>query len=288
MVGSATSANWPKNCVDFRNLEKTTLWKQTPVPSGPVPEWIVREANNDLQYLVETLEQHHITVHRPTDMDFVSADGFYNYCPRDRLLVLGDKVVDAPMAIQCRQMEINNYDFLDVEYISCDDPSAMFDAANICRLDKDLLYLVSSSGNTKGAEWLQKKFPEYRVHVLDNVYSGVHIDSTIVPIRPGLVVLNANRINQHNIPEPLKNWDKIWAHDENIFAQSFYEYPYASKWIGINLLVIDPYTVVCDPNQQWLIEQLEMHSVKCIGVNLRHSRTLGGGHHCVTLDLHRS
>ena len=34
-------------------------------------------------------------------------------------------------------------------------------------------------------------------------------------------------------------------------------------------------------------EELEKRNVKTIGIELRHSRTLGGGHHCVTLDLER-
>ena len=40
-------------------------------------------------------------------------------------------------------------------------------------------------------------------------------------------------------------------------------------------------------NQRELIKQLEQHSMTVIPQELRHSRTLGGGFHCVTLDLLR-
>ena len=36
-----------------------------------------------------------------------------------------------------------------------------------------------------------------------------------------------------------------------------------------------------------LEEELNKHDIKTYVVPFKHSRTLGGGHHCVTLDLHR-
>ena len=70
-------------------------------------------------------------------------------------------------------------------------------------------------------------------------------------------------------------------------AQDFYQYPYASKWIALNMLVVDPTTVIVDRNQTNLIRMLELYKFTVIPLELRHSRTLGGGFHCVTLDLIR-
>jgi glycine amidinotransferase/scyllo-inosamine-4-phosphate amidinotransferase 1 len=42
-----------------------------------------------------------------------------------------------------------------------------------------------------------------------------------------------------------------------------------------------------DPAQTDLINTLEKHKLNIIPHTLRHSRTLGGGHHCVTLDTWR-
>jgi len=69
--------------------------------------------------------------------------------------------------------------------------------------------------------------------------------------------------------------------------QSFHEYPYASKWIGLNMLAVNSDTVIMDPAQTDLINTLEKHKFNIIPHTLRHSRTLGGGHHCVTLDTWR-
>ncbi len=285
IVGTATNAHWPTQCPVFRATEQTTKWKDTPVPSGKVSKIIEREANVDLDSIAELLILCGVIVDRPKDLDFASFDGMYNYCPRDRLLILGDKVIDAPMMFPTRKKEIEALTTLiDADIIGCDDPEAMFDAANICRLNKDLLYLVSESGNLAGAEWLKRKFPEYNVHVLSD-YGGVHIDSTIVPVREGLVILNKDRIKE--VPEPLKKWDKIWVGKEDLRERKFVDYPYASNYIALNILTLRDNLVLCDPNQTYLREKLGDHNIMSLGVDLRHARTLGGGHHCVTLDLRR-
>ena len=37
-----------------------------------------------------------------------------------------------------------------------------------------------------------------------------------------------------------------------------------------------------------LIKQLESHGIDVLALDVRHARTLGGGFHCVTLDLERT
>jgi glycine amidinotransferase/scyllo-inosamine-4-phosphate amidinotransferase 1 len=54
------------------------------------------------------------------------------------------------------------------------------------------------------------------------------------------------------------------------------------------MLVVDPHTVICDAAQTKLIKMLESYKFTVIPLQLRHSRTLGGGFHCVTLDLVRN
>ena len=289
VVGTATNAHWPVACSVFRNLEKTTLWKDSAVPSGNVNNTIIRESNEDLEKLSTTLTSLGVIVERPADLNFSEFDGMYNYCPRDRILIIGDKIIDAPMLYPTRQKEIEALSHvLNTDIISCNDPDAKFDAANICRLGRDILYLISESGNLAGAHWLQRILGEkHKVHILDNIYSGVHIDSTISPIREGLVVLNGDRVSEDNLPDVFKHWDKIYMYGENIIPQGFIEYPYASKYIALNFLTVNPTCVICDTNQLYLRAELEKKGVESIGVELRHSRTLGGGHHCVTLDLER-
>lgn len=287
VVGDATHANWPvMDPVFSREAEKTT-WKDTPVPSGPVPQHIISESNEDLNKLVMILSSLGVEVVRPESMNFQIHDGMYNYCPRDRLLVYGDTVIDTAMMYPCRDMELQCYHeyIKDARVIHMPrDAGMILDAANVCRLGDSMLFLESASGNRAAYDWLCKQFPDVSIE-LCNFYSGVHIDSTIVPLREGLVLLNGTRVNNDTCPKVFRDWEKIFVDD--VVPQDFYQYPYASKWIALNMLVVDPKTVICDSQQTALHGILEKRGFTVIPLTLRHSRTLGGGFHCVTLDLHR-
>ena len=290
VVGTATNANWPLHDPVFKLESEKTTWKETPVPSGPVPQWIIDESNEDLDLLASTLTTFGVQVERPTDMDFVAHDGMYNYCPRDRLIVHGSTIIDPAMMYPCRDMERETmWDILqeaDDVRVMPRDQGMVLDAANICRLGDTWLFLESASGNMKSHEWLQSKFPNVKIE-LCNFYAGVHIDSTITPLREGLVMLNASRVTPQNCPKAFKDWEKIWVTDDMIVPQEFDSFPYASKWIAMNMLVLDPETVIVDAAQTQLINILKSKGIDSIPLTLSHSRTLGGGFHCVTLDTRR-
>jgi N-dimethylarginine dimethylaminohydrolase len=55
----------------------------------------------------------------------------------------------------------------------------------------------------------------------------------------------------------------------------------------MNLLSLDPETVLVDSRQNKLIEVLEKHKYTVIPVRMRHIYTQGGGLHCATLDTVR-
>ena len=290
VVGDARFANWPVYDKVFRDEQKTTLWKDSPLPSGPVPQWIIDETTEDLDNLCRVLNQFSVEVVRPNGMNFQAHDGLYNYCPRDRLLILGSTVVDTAMMYPCRNMEYQCYiDILEDadKIISMPrDRGLVLDAANLLRLGENkLLFLESASGNKAAYYWLLANLPPTTSIELCNFYAGVHIDSTIVPLREGLVLLNASRVNSDNCPNVFNNWTKVYVDD--VVPQDFYQYPYASKWIALNMLVINPETVIVDKNQTQLISMLEKLKFTVVPLELRHSRTLGGGFHCVTLDLVR-
>jgi scyllo-inosamine-4-phosphate amidinotransferase 1 len=295
IVGSATNANWPMTDPVFAEEARNSLWTETPAPSGPVPQFIVDEANRELDILSETLIRYGAVVYRPKPMDFVENKGMYNYCPRDRLLIAGDTIVDCNMMYPCRNQEIKNYYRLISEARSVltmprsagpRNDAMVLDAANICRLGDTWLFLESASGNRPAYEWLCRMFPKINIE-LCNFYAGVHIDSTITPLREGLVMLNASRVTEENCPKAFKDWEKIWVTEDQIVAQDFYQYPYASKWIAMNMLVLDPETVIVDAAQTQIINILKSKGIDSIPLTLSHSRTLGGGFHCVTLDTRR-
>jgi len=288
VVGSATDANWPATDPVFSKESEKTTWKESPVPRGPVPQRIIDEANEDLDILATTLVSLGVEVIRPDPLNFQTHDGMYNYCPRDRLLVYGSTIIDPAMMYPCRDMELQCYhDIVDLasNYLHMPRNEGMIlDAANVLRLNDKMLFLESASGNRAAYNWLCDQLPDVDIE-LCNFYSGVHIDSTIVPLREGLVLLNSSRVTPETCPKVFDTWDKIYV--DEVVAQDFFQYPYASKWIAMNMLAVDPHTVILDRRQHKLIATLEQCNFTVIPLELRHSRTLGGGFHCVTLDLWR-
>lgn len=186
----------------------------------------------------------------------------------------------------------------------------LFEAANTLRIGKDLLYLVSSSGNYKGAKWLNSVLKgQYNVHTTDKLYRASHIDSTVFCLKPGLVLFNSKRANKNNIPNIFDKWEKLWFDDvapptedeldlqNNVrdkIAKRLKELGFktnvssmASPWVGMNFLSLDKETVVVDERQRSLIKFLEEKKFKVIPVKMRHMYTQGGGIHCATLDTVR-
>ncbi len=193
----------------------------------------------------------------------------------------GSKWVAAPKPRLTDKVYVEN------EKLSLANLEPIFDAANILRAGRDLFFLISDSGNELGLEWLQTFLgDEYRVHPCRDLYSGVHIDSTIALLRPGLALVNPARVTDKNLPELLKKWDIIEAPEMADYSYS--DLPtLSSVWLGMNLLMLSPTLAVVDKHQTKLIKQLEKNGIDTIPLQLRHGRTLGGGFHCITLDVRR-
>jgi len=186
----------------------------------------------------------------------------------------------------------------------------LFEAANTVRMGKDLLYLVSSSGNFKGGKWLQSVLGDkYKVHITDKLYRASHLDSTVICLKPGLVLLNSKRATPDNIPSIFDSWDKLWFDDvapttevELSFQKEIRDPIHkelkgmglssnlggmSSPWVGLNVLSLDQETILVDERQTKLIKLLEKNKFTTIPVKLRHMYTQGGGLHCATLDTVR-
>lgn len=295
------------------------------IRTGDFPRQVVEDAAEDLELLVAALEGLGVKVHRPLVADHGvefrtpewRSDGFYSYCPRDLTLVVGSTIIETPSPMRARYFELDGLKPLFQQYmlggspwISAPKPQLLddmylldgdglpalgeqepaFEAANVLRCGRDLFYQVSTSGNELGRLWLEgvlRLNGDYRVHALRGLYSHTHIDSTIAFIRPGLVLLNPERVTDDNLPAPLRGWDKIWCPPLRSEDQLATSHPLSSAWIGMNLLMVTPELAIVDADQSELIAILENRGVDVLPLRLRHSRVLGGGFHCVTLDTVR-
>jgi glycine amidinotransferase/scyllo-inosamine-4-phosphate amidinotransferase 1 len=322
VVGRADNARVPVDDISLRAVNYAGPPRHE-VRHGPYPRQVVDEANEDLEILCRVFADAGVAVYRPTapstaDRHGVAgwqSDGYYAFCPRDGLLVVGGTIVEAPMVLRARYTDAfpyrpllqeamldgarwiaaprprlpdEGYDpFADQDRKSLRNIEPVFDAANVLRAGRDLLYLESNSGNELGAQWLQRALGgEYRVHLLRGIYSYMHLDSTVSLLGPGLALLNPARLNMGNLPAFFKGWKLLWCPDPvDIGFHAPYEH--ASQWVGMNLLMLDEKTAIVEKTQLPLIRMLENEGITVVPVPIRHARTLGGAAHCVTLDLHR-
>ena len=110
---------------------------------------------------------------------------------------------------------------------------------------------MSNSGNVKGAELLQSMVKtDVKVHLLKDVYSYMHIDSTVAFLREGLLMVNPSRIKKReDLPEPFCHWDIIYCNepeDQGYFG----EHNYASPWVwNMNLLSVNKNLVILEEHQ---------------------------------------
>jgi glycine amidinotransferase len=165
----------------------------------------------------------------------------------------------------------------------------VFDGAQCMRLGRDVLVNVANANHRMAFDWLRRLFPDLRFHMLDAIADS-HIDSVIVPLRPGLMLLRSPDY-LHHLPAAMRTWDVIYppVPDEDAFPDySEFGFNIASRHIDINVLSIDENTVVVNSLYPELIACLDARGFTVIPVRHRHRRLFGGGFHCFTLDTVRA
>ena len=123
------------------------------------------------------------------------------------------------------------------------------------------------------------------VSLCRDLYASTHIDTTIAPLRPGSVLLNPDRVTRENMPAVFRDWEHLRC--PNIVDIGFTGAPISSTAIGMNLLMVNPALAIVEGAQRELITALEAKGIEALPIHLPHARTMGGGFHCVTLDLRR-
>lgn len=166
----------------------------------------------------------------------------------------------------------------------------IFDGAQCIRIGRDVLVNVANRNHALALFWMQCNLPDhFRFHRL-NAIADSHIDSVIVPLRPGLLLLRSPEYLPQ-LPAPLQRWDVIYppeVPDSRFPKYDDFDINLTSKYIDINVLSIDENTVVVNSLCPELTRTLENHGIDVVPVQHRHRRLFAGGFHCFTLDTVRS
>ncbi|BCY14197.1 inosamine-phosphate amidinotransferase [Actinoplanes sp. L3-i22] len=165
----------------------------------------------------------------------------------------------------------------------------MFDAAQCLRLGRDIIANVSTANHALACDWLERhlegRFRIHRVHRL----SDSHIDSMVLALRPGTLLVRSPAVLD-KLPEALRRWDIIVPpvpRSNNFPRYDDDDLVLTSKFIDLNVLSVDPDTVLVNEACPELIRELEDHKFTVVPVRHRHRRLFGGGFHCFTLDTVR-
>jgi len=319
-------STWAVNYVDGRTYEE--FLSDTTLPyDTKYPDWVYETDMEDLNNFEKILKDLGVEVLRPEPLDTSTTisngiweqSGYEYRCPRDSILVVGNKVIECAMSLRARYFETYGYRKIFMDYFdngvnfdwitppkpflsdstydencgkkpSLLDTEILFDAANVLRCGRDLFFQISNSGNMKGLKWLQQILGnDYKVHPVVDTYNYTHLDSTILGLKPGCLLVNRSRLKKkENLPKLLQSWDLIWIEDEDIVdIPTLDNYAPASIYNALNVMSYDQSTVFVESTQTKIMKKLERGGFDCIPVKLQHTRTLAGGPHCVTADLCR-
>jgi len=296
----------------------------------PYPRELISRAQEDLEQFVAILEREGVRVRRPESIDHSASfatpawsirNGFCAANPRDAFLVIGDEIIEAPMADRCRYFEGWAYRALLREYFSSGarwtaapkpqlldsqyDPDyhlaepnepvrfvitefePTFDAADIVRCGRDLFAQISHVTNRAGIEWLRRHLgPDYRVHiVVPRNPHAMHIDDTLMPLAPGKMLVNPVYLDLDRIPPILRSWELLIAPDP-VYTD---DNPLGSLsgWMNMNVLMLDEKRVVVEASQAPTIRALEDWGFEPIPCSFEGYYPFVGSFHCATLDVRR-
>jgi glycine amidinotransferase len=327
VVGRLTGGVFPSWQTSMYATMPETSWRLFQESGGcSPPSALMLAAERELEGFADRLEREGVTVVRPDPINFQrsystpywqSSGGLYSAMPRDLLIVVGDIIIEAPMSWRCRYHEVDAYRPLIKDYmrrgarwlpgprpqltdelVNPDyDPQAyahngyaitefepVFDAADFVRFGRDILVQKSHVTNDFGIEWLQQAvgddFTVRRVEVNDP--HAMHIDATIVPLAPGKLLVNGQRF----IPNDLFAEWEIRVAPPPTLPDDWPMY-FSSPWVSMNLLSLDPHTIIVERQEEPLIELLTDWGFECIRIDFRHVYSFGGSFHCTTLDVRR-
>lgn len=256
-----------------------------------------------------------------TAPDWTTAAGYNLANPRDLLLVVGDHIVEAPGAWRARYHELCAYRTLLLEYFqggsrwtaaprprlrdslyeedwtlgaedapisySINESEITFDAADFVRCGRDLFVTRSNVTNGRGVEWVRRHLaPEYAIHEVESrSRQPMHIDTTLMPLCPGKLLINPRYVSPDRLPEVFKSWE-VRAAPEPVDTPSLY-FNMSSTWLSMNVLMLDERRVVVERSQEPLMRMLRQWGFEPIPCPFSNYYIYGGAFHCATLDVRR-
>ncbi|XP_071804147.1 glycine amidinotransferase, mitochondrial-like [Asterias amurensis] len=301
----------------------------------PWPREHLLKAIAEVEEVCNILTQEGITVRRPDPIDFdveyntpdFKSTGMYCAMPRDILLIIGDEIIECPMAWRSRFFEYRCYRELIKEYFKAGakwttPPKPLmsdelynedvvmlsaaerteqhrsgrhfttefepcFDAADFMRAGRDIFVQRSQVTNRFGIEWM-------RSHLGDEytIHELTFEDPRPMHIDATFSILRPGLIlvNPERGCHQIEIFKKAgWDVVEAAQPLMPNEHPLwlGSQWLSMNVLMLDEDRVMVDSNEIPTIKMFEKLGIKTVKASMRHANSFGGGFHCWTSDIRR-
>lgn len=301
-------------------------------PSGirHYPAEVIEAARREITELKAILEGEGVFVRtaRPIDCSaplqgpgWAVSNQFCSSNPRDSILLVGDLVIEAPMADRSRYFETFAYrhvlkelsargarwisapkpvlgdasfvpalrrdgDGHPVEWLTTEE-EPLFDAADFMKFGRDVMVMRSHVTNMAGIEWVRRLLePDFTVHVVEtlNPYA-MHIDDTIMPLGPGKLLYSPDYVDPSALPDIFRTWDLYPAPPAVITRTN--RLGKLSGWLNVNMLSIDETRIVVERSQEPTIDLLKQLGLKPILCDFENYYPFVGSFHCASLDISR-
>ncbi|XP_034638894.1 glycine amidinotransferase, mitochondrial isoform X4 [Trachemys scripta elegans] len=240
----------------------------------------LKKAIAEIEEMCNILKMEGVIVKRPEPIDWsvkyktpdFESTGMYAAMPRDILLVVGNEIIEAPMAWRARFFEYRAYRPVIKDYFH------------------------------RGAKWTTAPKPtmadelydqDYPIHSVQDRHKlaaqGKFVTTEFEPCFDAADFIRAGRdiFVQRSQIEFFKKagWTVIYPPlplipDDHPLWMS-------SKWLSMNVLMLDEKRVMVDANETPIQKMFENLGISTIKVNIRHANSLGGGFHCWTCDIRR-
>jgi glycine amidinotransferase len=177
-----------------------------------------------------------------------------------------------------------------VQYV-INESEIVFDAADFIRCGKDIFVTLGNVTNKAGVEWLRRHIGDsFNIHMVKTrSRQPMHIDTTMVPLGPGKMLINPKYLDKNDLPEILKTWEILEApYPLSVKGGIFNENAtMCSLWLNMNILMLDEKKVIVESSQTPMITALKTWGFEPIPCNMNALGPFGGAFHCVTLDIRR-
>ncbi|XP_032806905.1 glycine amidinotransferase, mitochondrial [Petromyzon marinus] len=336
IVGRAENACVPPFTVEVKANTYEKYWQFYQKQGGlPFPEAHVKKAVAEVEELCTVLRGEGVTVQRPEPLDWAlnyttpdfNSTGMYAAMPRDILLVVGNEIIEAPMAWRARFFEYRAYRPLIKEYFkrgakwttapkpqmanelydqdypirTVEDRHKLaaqgkfvttefepcFDAADFIRAGRDIFVQRSQVTNYFGIEWMRRHLAPTY-----RVHTISFKDPNPMHIDATFNIIGPGLVLS-NPDRPCLQIDTFKRAGWTVVTPPTPLIPddhplwMSSKWLSMNVLMLDEKRVLVEAAETSIQKMFMNLGITPVKVNIRHANSLGGGFHCWTSDVRR-